>query len=169
MSDSKSESLILVERIEKCIFLIRGEKVMLDRDLARLYGVQTYNLNKAVSRNRDRFPNDFMFRLSQEEFNHLRFQSDASSWGGSRHRPYVFTEQGVTMLSTVLRSKRAVQVNIEIMRTFVKLRQMLSSNRELATKLDQLEKKYDKQFAVVFEAIRRLMEPEQKPRRRIGF
>jgi len=169
MTDSKSQSIVPLERIEKCILLIRGEKVMLDRDLAELYGVATKVLIRAITRNINRFPVDFMFRLTQEEFDNLRFHFGTSSWGGRRYRPYVFTEQGVAMLSSVLRSRRAVQVNIEIMRTFVKLRMMLASNRELAEKLDELEKKYDKQFAVVFEAIRKLMEPPDSPKKRIGF
>jgi len=143
------KELIPVEIIERKIYLIRGEKVMLDSDLAVLYEVETFNLNKAVKRNIDRFPEDFMFQLTKEEADSLRFQigmSKTEGRGGRRYLPYVFTEQGVAMLSTVLNSERAVKVNIEIMRTFVRLRQMLASNAELSRKLQALEKKYDSQF-----------------------
>ncbi len=167
---SNGQSLIPVERIEKGIFLIRGQKVMLDADLAMLYGVETRVLVQAVRRNRERFPDDFMFRLTKEDVAILRSQSVISSqWGGRRYPPYAFTEQGVAMLSSVLRSKRAVRVNIEIMGAFLRLRRMLASHAELAAKLTALEKKYDKQFRVVFEAIRMLMAPEQRKRPRIGF
>jgi hypothetical protein len=151
------------ERIEKAILLIRGEKVLLDKDLAPLYGVSTSVLNKAVTRNIDRFPSDFMFQLTRQEFSELMFHFGTSSWGGTRKLPRAFTEQGVAMLSGVLKSKRAVRVNIEIMRAFVKLRRMLASNDELARKLDELERKYDEQFRVVFEAIRQLMTPPDLP------
>jgi len=163
------EVIIPVERIEKAILLIRGHKVMLDSDLAGLYEVETFNLNKAVKRNLERFPSDFMFQLTVQEFNNLKFQSGRSSWGGRRTPPYAFTEQGVAMLSSVLRSSRAVQVNVAIMRTFVRLRQMLSSHSDLARKLNALEKKYDDQFKVVFEAIRQLMTPLPGKQRSIGF
>ena len=164
------KSLIPVDRIEKAILLIHGQKVMLDADLAELYGVETRVLVQAVKRNLERFPEDFMFQLSQEEFAILRSQIVTSSdWGGRRYRPYAFTEQGVAMLSSVLRSQRAVQVNIEIMRAFIRLRQMLASHVELARKLDALEKKYDAQFKQVFEAIRQLMAPPEPKRRPIGF
>jgi hypothetical protein len=146
-----AEGVIPAERIEKAILLIRGHKVMLAHDLAALYGVETFNLNKAVKRNLGRFPPDFMFQLTVQEFNNLKFQIGRSSWGGRRTPPYAFTEQGVAMLSSVLRSSRAVQVNVEIMRTFVRLRQLLASHAELARKLSALEKKYDEQFKVVFE------------------
>jgi len=156
--------------IEQAIFLIRGQKVMLDVDLAKLYGVTTFNLNKAVKRNLDRFPEDFMFQLNYQEVRNLIFQFGISSWGGTRKLPRAFTEQGVAMLSSVLKSKRAVQVNIEIMRAFVKLREMLASHKDLALKLAEMEKKYDSQFKVVFDAIRELMTPiELPPKRRIGF
>ena len=157
--------------IEQAIFLIRGQKVMLDVDLAKLYGVTTFNLNKAVKRNLDRFPEDFMFQLNYQEVRNLIFQFGISSWGGTRKLPRAFTEQGVAMLSSVLKSKRAVQVNIEIMRAFVKLREMLASHKDLALKLAEMEKKYDSQFKVVFDAIRELMtpiDPPPKPRH-IGF
>lgn len=164
------KSLIPVDRIEKAILLIRGQKVMLDADLAELYGVETKVLVQAVKRNLERFPEDFMFQLSQEEFTILRSQIVTSSdWGGRRYRPYAFTEQGVAMLSSVLRSRRAIQVNIEIMRAFIRLRQMLASHVELARKLDALEKKYDAEFKQVFEAIRQLMAPPEPKRRPIGF
>ncbi len=143
---------------------------MLDADLAKLYEVETKVLNQAIKRNIERFPNDFMFQLSEEEFDFLRSQSVTSSqWGGRRYPPYAFTEHGVAMLSSVLRSKRAVLVNIEIMRAFVRLRQILSSHAELARKLNELEKRYDTQFKVVFEKIKELMTPPEPKRKRIGF
>jgi len=164
--------LIPSEVIERKIYLIRGHKVMVDRDLAKLYGVTTFNLNKAVNRNQDRFPEDFMFQLNKEEARNLIFQFGMSSWGGVRKLPYVFTEQGVAMLSSVLRSKRAIQVNIAIMRTFVRLKAVLSTHKELARKLNELERKiekHDEDISSIFEAIRQLMAPPEKPRRRIGF
>lgn len=164
--------LIWSERIEKTIYVIRGEKVMLDRDLAELYQVQTKVLNQAVRRNLDRFPADFMFQLSDKEvaeLNRSQFVTGSEKHRDPRFRPYVFTEQGVAMLSSVLRSKRAIIVNIEIMRAFVKLRQMLTSNAELSRRLDELESKYDKQFRVVFDAIRQLMATSVRDRKEIGF
>jgi len=185
MPDSSPHLAILSpDFIERRIYLIRGHKVMLDSDLAELYGVETFNLNKAMKRNIRRFPDDFMFQLTKEEAESLTFQfgmSDLRSQsgiskpgrGGRRYLPYAFTEQGVAMLSTVLRSNRAVQVNIAIMRAFVKLREMLETHKDLAAKFDALEKKYeqhDKNFKIVFEAIRQLMEPEEPPQERhIGF
>ena len=168
MSDT---SLISIKRIENAIYLIRGEKVMLDYDLALLYEVETKVLNRAVKRNLKRFPLDFMFQLTADEADFLRCQIGTSKKGrgGRRYFPYVFTEQGVAMLSTVLNSERAVMVNIEIMRAFVKLRQLLASNAELSRRLDELESKYDKQFKVVFEAIRHLMSTPVKDRKEIGF
>jgi len=171
MSNSKFLSL---EIIETKIFIIRGQKVMMDKDLAMLYGVETFNLNKAVKRNLNRFPSDFMFQLTKEEchnFN-LIFQLGISSWGGTRKLPYAFTEQGVAMLSSVLRSERAVQVNIQIMRTFVKLREIISTHKELAGKLKELELKiesHDENITAIFEAINQLLIPEEKPKRKIGF
>lgn len=164
-------NLIPLEKIEKAIYLIRGEKVMLDRDLACLYGVATKLLNRAVKRNLQRFPQDFMFQLTTDEAKVLRYQIGTSKKGrgGRRYLPYVFTEQGVAMLSSVLNSERAVLVNIEIMRAFVKLRQMLASNAELARRLDELESKYDKQFRIVFDAIRKLMATPVPDRKEIGF
>lgn len=165
------KELILVEIIERKIYLIRGHKVMLDRDLAELYQVPTRRLNEQVKRNLTRFPADFMFQLSDEEAENLRsqFATSSTSHGGRRYLPYVFTEQGVAMLSSVLNSERAVQVNIAIMRTFVKLRQMLASNAELARKLAAMEKKYDSQFRMVFDAIRELMRPPEPKKQKIGF
>ncbi len=143
---------------------------MLSTDLAELYEVEPRVLVQAVKRNIDRFPKDFMFQLSEEEFENLKSQIVISSWGGPRRaRPYAFTEQGVAMLSSVLRSKRAIQVNIEIMRAFVRMRQILASHKVLARKLAELEKKHDAQFRVVFDAIRQLMTPPDKPRKKIGF
>ena len=164
------EAIIPVEMIEKKILLIRGEKVMLDADLAELYGVETKILVRAIKRNVDRFPSDFMIQLNKEEFENLRFQFGTSSrWGGRRYLPYAFTEQGVAMLSSVLNSDRAIKVNIEIMRAFVSLRQLLASNKELAKRFDELEKKYDAQFKVIFDTIRQLMIPPEPKRRKIGF
>ena len=171
LDTDKSLGKIREENIEQLIFQMRGQKVILSPHLAELYGVETRVLVQAVKRNIDRFPDDFMFQLSDEEFTNLKSQIVISSWGGSRRaKPHAFTEQGVAMLSSVLRSKRAVQVNIEIMRTFVKLRQMLSAHKDLENKLAALEKKYDEQFKVVFDAIRRLSLPvSPRKRRPIGF
>lgn len=155
--------------IAEAIRLLRGHKVILDFDLASLYGVETKTLNRAVRRNLARFPEDFMFELTRSEFEDLRYQFGTSSRGGRRYRPYAFTEQGVAMLSSVLRSPRAVMANVEIMRAFVRLRQVLSSHADLARKLAALERKYDSQFKVVFDAIRELMAPPSPPRRPIGF
>ncbi len=166
------QSLVPVERIERAIIMLRGQKVLLDMDLAALYGVETRRLNEQVRRNIDRFPGDFMFQLSSEEADSLRSQNATLKNERGQHRkylPYAFTEQGVAMLSSVLRSPRAVQVNIEIMRAFVRLRQLLHTNAFLARKLAALEQKYDAQFKVVFDAIRLLMAPPARPKRRIGF
>lgn len=168
----ETRSLVSVERIEQAILVIRGVKVMLDATLAELYQVETRALVQAVQRNLDRFPDDFMFQLSKAEFESLRSQSVMSNpgRGGRRSPPYAFTEQGVAMLSSVLRSSRAVQVNIEIMRAFVRLRGILASHADLARKLDALEKTYDARFKVVFEAIRGLMAPPSPPKRNpVGF
>jgi len=157
-------------RIERSIRLIRGEKVILDEDLAELYGVETKNLIKAVKRNLDRFPADFMFQVTNQGFANLRFQSGTSSqWGGRRTPPYAFSEQGVAMLSSVLHSPRAIQVNVEIIRTFVRLRRLLATHADLAERLEALEEKYDAQFKVVFDAIRQMMKPEENRRKSIGF
>jgi hypothetical protein len=168
------------EIIENKIYLLRGKKVMLDRDLARLYGVETKQLTRAVRRNIDRFPLDFMFQLTIEESDFLRRQFGTSSWGGARYLPLVFTEQGIAMLSSVLKSKQAIQVNIQIMRTFTKLREMVLGNKELRDKVEQLEHKYDGQFKAVFDAIKMLIDKtakinakiataENKPKRQYGF
>jgi len=165
--------VIPVERITRSILLIRGQKVMLDEALADLYEVEVKVLNQAVKRNAARFPADFMFQLTVEEAAVLRSQIVTLKTGSGRHRkylPYAFTEQGVAMLSSVLRSERAVRVNIEIMRAFVQLRQLLSSHTDLARKLEALEKKYDAQFKIVFDAIRELMTPPEPARKKpIGF
>jgi hypothetical protein len=168
------DSIIPVEQIERKIYLIRGHKVMLDRELADLYGVETRVLNQAVRRNINRFPADFMFTLSREEIMRISQFVTSSHYSKSDTLKFsksvmVFTEQGVAMLSGVLNSERAVQVNIAIMRTFVKLREMIASHKDLAKRLDTLEKKYDAQFKVVFDAIRQMMEPPKTKRRRIGF
>jgi len=158
--------------IERRIYIVRGLKVMLDSDLAELYQVETKNLNKAVKRNIARFPGDFMFQLTEEEWNLLRFQTGTSNTdrGGRRYMPYVFTEQGVAMLSSVLNSERSVQVNIAIMRAFVQLREIAVSHKDLLQKVNEMEKKYDENFRVVFAALKRLMEPQPLPlKRRIGF
>lgn len=175
------KDLIPAERIEQKIYLVRGQKVMLDYDLAELYQVKTKNLNKAVKRNVRRFPKDFRFQLNKEETEDLRFQFGTSNLksqfatskrGGRRYLPFVFTEQGVAMLSSVLNSERAIQVNIAIMRAFVKLRQILSTHKELASKLNELEQRvsgHDGEIRTIFEAIRQLMLPPDKPKRKIGF
>ena len=166
------DQIIPPQRIEKSIFLIRGHKVMLDADLAELYQVSTKVLNQAVKRNKDRFPADFMFQLTDVEFTALRSQIVTLDGGRGRHRkylPHAFTEQGVAMLSSVLRSKRAVSVNIEIMRAFVRLREISATHKDLANKLATLERKYDAQFTVVFDTIRQLMTPPEPKKRKIGF
>lgn len=164
-----NSAVVKAENIISQIHLIRGEKVILDVDLAILYGVETKQLTRAVRRNIHRFPADFMFQLTIEEMKILRSQFGTSSWGGRRYPPLAFTEQGVAMLSGILNSKRAIEVNIEIMRTFVKLRQWLSTHKDLERKLTTLEKKYDENFRIVFEAIKLLMKEEQKPKHPIGF
>jgi len=162
--------LVTSSKIERLIFRIRGQNVMLSTHLAKLYEVEPRTLVQAVKRNIERFPEDFMFQLTDKEFEDLKSQIVISSWGGIRRAPpYAFTEQGVAMLSSVLRSKRAVQVNIAIIRTFVRLREMLAAHKDLERKLIALERKYDEQFRVVFDAIRALMAPTQKPKQKIGF
>lgn len=158
------------EIIERRIYLIRGHKIMLDRDLAELYGVETYNLNKAVKRNKERFPEDFMSQLSKEEYKALRFQIGILKRGHhSKFLPYAFTELGISMLSSVLRSKRAIAVNIQIMRTFAKLREILSSHKDLRRKIEEMESKYDYQFKAVFDAIKALMDEPASKTGKIGF
>ena len=173
MKKSKT-SLIPQETIEDKILLIRGKKVILDRDLAVLYGVETKQLTRQVRRNIDRFPDDFMFQLTREEYNELlRCQIGTLKRGQhSKYLPYAFTEHGILMLSSVLNSKKAIQVNIQIMRTFVKLRQILSTNKELVHKLSQLERKtekHDAEIQAIFKAIRQLMTPPEKPKKQIGY
>jgi ORF6N domain len=166
------KEIVPVAQIAQSIHVLRGQKVMLDFDLAVLYGVTTGNLNKAVKRNSERFPADFMFKLKIEEAGILKFQIGISSWGGRRALPYAFTEQGVAMLSSVLKSDRAVKVNIAIMRAFVRLRAVLETNRELAKKFSELEKrvgKHDDEIAAIIDAIRQLMIPPSKSAREIGF
>jgi hypothetical protein len=170
---AKRELALASETIERRILSIRGQKVLLDRDLAELYEVPTKALNQAVQRNRKRFPKDFMFQMSKEEFENWRSQivtSNPAARMGLRRRPYAFTEQGVAMLSSVLHSDRAIDVNITIMRAFVRLREILATHKDLARKLEELEQKYDAQFRVVFDAIRQLMTPPATAeKRRIGF
>jgi hypothetical protein len=188
---SRASALVPSERISSAILMLRGHRVMLDADLAAFYGVETRALVQAVKRNRERFPEDFMFQLSEGEADALRSQIVISNGqrpevapgsrsqsviskgrGGRRYAPYAFTEQGVAMLSSVLRSRRAIQVNVEIMRAFVRLRGVLALHRDLADRIDALERKYDthdQRFKLVFDAIRQIMQPPAKPRRRIGF
>ncbi|MBT9537375.1 MAG: ORF6N domain-containing protein [Nitrospirae bacterium] len=164
------DSVVPAELIERKIYLIRGHKVLLDSDLAELYGVEVKHLKRQVRRNITRFPEDFMFQLRKEEHDSLRSHFGTLKRGEhSKYFPYVFTEQGVAMLSSVLNSERAIQVNIAIMRTFVKLREMLLTHKDLARKLSDIEKKYDAQFKVVFDAIRQLMTPPEPKKRKIGF
>lgn len=174
MTKTKNLSTLPDERIINQIYFIRGKKVMFDKDLAKLYGVQTRELNKAVKRNIERFPGDFMFQLGKSEFEafqSLMFQNGTSKKGrgGTRKFPYVFTEQGVAMLSSVLRSKRAVAVNIQIMRTFTKMRELLMTHKQLQEKIEKLEKKYDANFKVVFKAIAKLIKEDAEPKKQIGF
>ena len=168
---AKKVSLIIpVERIQQCIYLIRGHKVILSHDLAKLYGVEPRVLVQAVKRNIERFPKDFMFQLNQKEFTNLKSQIVTSSWGGMRRAlPYAFTEQGVAMLSSVLRSKRAIDVNIAIMRTFVKLREILSTNTALRRKIEAMERRYDEQFKFVFKLLSEMVMAKPKPKTQIGY
>ena len=168
---TKNLTNIPIERIEHVIFAIRGERVILDSELAKLYGVTTARLNQQVRRNLQRFPGDFMFELTKEEsdFLMLQFATSKGGRGGRRKLPLVFTEHGAIMAANVLNSERAVWASVEVVRAFVHLRQLLASNKELARKLNELEKKYDRQFKIVFDAIRQLMTPPQPKRRQIGF
>jgi len=167
-----SSSIIPLERIQKCIYIIRGRKILLDKDLAALYGVETGALVRAVKRNIERFPADFMFQLTKVEYERfLRCQIGTSKEGrgGRRYLPYVFTEQGVAMLSSVLRSKQAIEVNIAIMRTFVKLREILASNELLRRKIEAMERQYDEQFKLVFKVLSEMVMPSTKPKTQIGY
>ena len=167
---STTKQLVPLERIQHASVTIRGEKVMLDADLAQLYGVETKRLVEAVKRNLDRFPPDFMFQLTAAELDNLRSQiAISSSWGGRRYLPFAFTAPGVAMLSRVLHTPAAVQVSIAIMRAFVSLRRLAASHHELSRRLDALERKYDRQFKGVFDAIRQLMAPPEPKQRRIGL
>lgn len=170
MTRARREDPIPRRRILGSILVIRGQKVILDSSLAEMYGVQTGALIQAVKRNPGRFPDDFMFQLTKSEFAGLKSQNVmSSSWGGRRTLPYAFTEQGVAMLSSVLRNQRAVAVNVEIMRAFVRIREMIAGREDLVRRLDALEQRYDQQFRSVFEAIRALISDDIKPRKRIGF
>jgi len=172
MSKPTTNALIPSALISRKIYFFRGTRVMLDSDLAQLYRVTTKNLNKAVNRNADRFPSDFMFQLKPSETENLRFQSGTSSFvthGGRRYRPYVFTEHGVAMLSSVLRSDRAVQVNIAIMRAFLQIRAMLATHEDLRRKIMEMEKRYDSKFHAVFATLRQMLETPIPPRKQIGF
>jgi ORF6N domain-containing protein len=168
---NKSLAPLTVEKVGRAIILMRGEKVILDSDLARLYGVSTARLNQQVNRNADRFPGDFMFRLREEEFKDLILQNATSNKGrgGRRKLPYVFTEHGAIMAANVLNSPRAVQASVQVVRAFIQLRQLLASSADLARKLDTLESKYDHQFKIVFDAIRQLMTPPLPKGKQIGF
>ena len=168
MSENNT-SIVPIERIYRSILLIRGHKVILDKDLAELYGVETKALTRAVRRNNERFPEDFMFRLNMQEFENLRHHFGTSSWGGRRYPPYVFTEQGVAMLSSVLRSKRAIAVNIAIMRTFVKLREILATNEALRRKIESMERRYQEQFKLIFNVLSKMVMADSKPKSQIGF
>ena len=164
MKETISSDMILCK-----IHYIRGHKVMLDKDLAELYGVETSQIKRQVRRNMDRFPGDFMFELSADEYENLRCHFGTSSWGGTRYMPMAFTEQGVAMLSSVLNSPRAIQVNIQIVRAFVLLRQMISSHEDLRKKIEAMEDKYDGQFRIVFDAIKELLRVESRTKKKIGF
>jgi hypothetical protein len=161
--DLTMDKLISTEVIAAKIFVIRGKRVMLDSDLAILYGVKTRRLNEQVMRNRKRFPEDFMFQLAEEEANFLRSHFATSKRGGRRYLPYVFTQEGVAMLSGVLNSERAIMVNIQIMRAFAQFRRLLLTHNDLGRKIEEMEKKYDKQFKVVFDALKKLLEPPPPP------
>lgn len=167
----RKPALVKARRVEHAIVIVRGIRVLLDEDLAALYGVSTRALVQAVKRNRERFPKDFMLKLTDDDVEILRSQSviSRSDHGGRRYAPYAFTEQGVAMLSSVLRSRRAIRANIEIMRAFVRLRRLIQPTAALVKKIDEMEDKYDTQFGIVFEAIRDLMRPLPASRRRIGF
>ncbi len=166
MPKKPAQAVIPIERIASTIYLIRGQKVMLDNDIAAIYGTPTKVLNQAVTRNKERFPDDFMFQLTKEEFDNLRSQSVTSKqWGGRRYPPRAFTEQGVAMLSSVLQSKQAIQINIAIIRTFVRMRELLATNKDLARKVE----KHDKEIAALYEYLHKLLEPPKSSRRKIGY
>jgi phage regulator Rha-like protein len=170
---------VLEERVINKIYLIRDKKVMLDFDLAEMYSVETKQLKRQVKRNPERFPKDFMFELTKKEFENLRSQIGTSSWGGTRYAPMAFTEQGVAMLSSVLSSATAIEMNVQIVRVFSKMRELLLTNKDILLKMEQVEKKimqqdgkmkqYDKDIQLIFEALKKLLNPPQEPRKRIGF
>lgn len=167
---SHQASLIMQEKIEQKIFLLRGRRILIDRDLAALYKVKTYRLNEQVRRNIKRFPLDFMFQLTDEEKNELIAICDRfTSLKHSTSNPYAFTEQGIAMLSSVLNSDRAIEANIQIMRTFAKIRELMLVHKDLRHKIEEMEKKYDYQFRIVFDAIKKILEPPEKPKNPIGF
>ena len=163
------KEIVSIEQIAGRIYFIRGQRVMLDRDLAELYGVETKRLKEQVRRNIDRFPDDFMFELSKNEFEILRSQFATSSWGGLRYTPMAFTEHGVLMLSSVLKNEKAVQVNIQIMRVFIKFRAMLTAHKDLDKKIEEMERKYNNRFQIVFETLDQLINVKDKPKKKIGF
>ena len=169
MSKSAHSQSIVASKISQKIYFLRGHRVMLSTDLARLYGVEVRALIQAVQRNIERFPAGFLFQLTADEHKNLKSQFVISSWGGARTAPYAFTEQGVAMLSSVLRGPRAVQVNIAIMRTFVRLREMLATNQKLRRKIEDMEKRYDAKLQIVFATIESMLEDEDLPKRGIGF
>jgi len=170
---TKAKSLVPVERIERSILLIRGQKVLIDAELAKLYGTTTKRLNEQVRRNIDRFPEDFMFQMTDDEFIRLKEQSAVDNghegWGGRRYPPYVFTEHGAIMVASLLNTPIAIEVSIFVVRAFIRLREIYESHADLARKLDALEKKYDAQFSAVFDAIRQLMAPPKPKKNQIGF
>ena len=169
MSKSAHSQSIVASKISQKIYFLRGHRIMLSTDLARLYGVEVRALIQAVQRNIERFPADFLFQLTADEHKNLKSQLVISSWGGARTAPYAFTEQGVAMLSSVLRSPRAVQVNIAIMRTFVRLREMLATNQKLRRKIEDMEKRYDAKLQIIFATIESMLEDEDLPKHGIGF
>jgi hypothetical protein len=163
------KDIVSIEQISGRIYFIRGQRVMLDRDLAELYGVETKRLKEQVRRNIERFPDDFMFELTKNEFEILRSQFATSSWGGSRYAPMAFTEHGVLMISSVLKNDRAVQVNIQIMRVFIKFRAILSAHKDLDRKIEEMERKYNNRFQIVFETLDQLINVKDAPKKKIGF
>ena len=168
-TEPATTDIVTLENILPCVFVVRGVKAMLDTDLARLYEVETRQLNQAVKRNMERFPQDFMFQLSPEEFDILRSQNVMSRWGGRRTMPLAFTEQGIAMLSSVLRSPKAIQVNVSIMRAFVRMRQLLTETNDLKTMVEQLQGHYDQQFRIVFEVLNQMVGEQDHNQKQIGF
>lgn len=172
MANSTKAVIVPDELIMNNIYLIRGQKVMIDHDLAKLYQVEKKRLNEQVSRNKERFPGDFMFQLNKEEFQNLKSQIATSSWGGLRKLPFAFTEQGVAMLSGILNSQTAIRVNIQIIRVFTKMRELLMANKDILLQLEKVEKKltkHDDEIILIFQYLKKLLKPPQTPRERIGF